>query len=531
MSTGLELSRMVSELEGVLHLNKSAAALAGGQGGGPVEKGNVVDGPATATEGAGYPHPRSAQGKDGDGHGQLDHGVNPSQKADPDHAVNYNKNQPQSTPKDTATHSGANQNADSEVESEYKDNPLKSAEQANLLLQGLQTLLAPTAPAQQAIPPKQAGGNAAEELLRRLVAQAMTKQAMSAEEIASKWDSMSDEEKAKCREEYPEACAKAMEMKSGGQGGGGEGGGDTEKMSAAEWQQYHLSKLAGERAAMQLLAGLQQPQQQIDPVLAHQLAIQKQAAMNDLALSNQLGRQAAERAWQEQELAKQAGAQAAQVAARQLQQNGFVHPAHQPGPDESYQEMMKWASAAGFNPQTIHEILSGLHKQAQLQQGGTPYPFRCRGQINKVAVDLGPIRRILDGLLQEGTISQDEAEAIRNRVGAAEELDERTLMRIVEDVENPQQVLERLLAGDVQEFQRNTHYAESPTSAMPATQPTTDAVSAEKSRTVSEGGENDRIPGSTEDLPQDVAGAGSMVIEAACRRMLRNLNPDKYGSL
>ena len=110
----VELGSMIHELEGILHLNKSAAALAGGHGGGPVEKGNVVDGPATATEGAGYPHPRAAQGKDGDGHGVHDHGVNTTQKSDPNRTVDYNKGQPQSTPKDTKTHSGGNQDADRE---------------------------------------------------------------------------------------------------------------------------------------------------------------------------------------------------------------------------------------------------------------------------------------------------------------------------------------------------------------------------------------------------------------------------------
>jgi len=516
----VELGNLIHELEGILHLNKSAAALAGGHGGGSVEKGNIVDGSATATEGSGYPHPRAAQGKDGDGHGVHDHGVNTTQKSDPNRAVDYNKDQPQSTPKDTATHTGGNQDADSQVDNQYNENELKSAAQANQLLAGLSALLTP-AQHYQPTPAKQAGSQSAESLIQALLQREMRKSAMDASAIAEKWDSMSPEEKAKCKEEYPEECAKAMAMKKG------DGGSEQEKMSSFEQREYMLSKQAGEQAALQILAGLQQPQ--VDPRLAQQAAIQKQAAANDLMMSHELGRQAAERAWQEQHLAKQAGAQAAQQAATQ-QAAGYSHPAHQPAPGEAYNEMLKWAHASGINPDALHGMLSDLHRQAALD-GGPPHPFALRGHIDKVAVDIGPIRRILTGLLQEGIISQEEAEAIRNRVGGAEALDEPTLMKIVEDVENPREVLERLLAGDVQELQRNTHYANSPVSAMPATQPTTDAVAAEQSRTVSEGGVNERIPGSTEGSPQDVDAASPMIIEAACKRILRNLDPHKYGSL
>lgn len=518
----LDLGTLVKDLDGILHIKRAAAQLEGGQGGGAVEKGNVVDGSATATQGAGYSPPRADQGKDGDGQG-LDQGVSPTQKSDPNRSVAYNKDQPsnQGQGNETKTVTGGNQNADSEVEGSYSENPLKAAAQANALLKGLEALLkGASAPAKPAPAPvkaptpqaKAAGRNSAEQLLARLVQNAMQKKAMDASEIAAKWDSMSAEEKAKCEADYPEECAKAKEMMKG------KGDAPTEKMSAIERRTYELNKLAGQQTALQLLQQLQGGAGQMTPAQMQQ----KQAELDYMA-SHQLGQQAADRAWAEQQ-AKQAAAQAP------AQTLPYQHPlmAPQVDPAVAYNEMLKMAQLAGINPNGLHDLLAQV---AQSQKtGGPPVPFVDRGHINKQAVDIGPIRRILTGLLDEQVISQEEADAIRNRVGAAENLDERTLMSLVQGVGNPQAVLERLLAGDVQELQRNTQYAPAPTSAMPATQPTIPATTAEKDRTVSQGGAMPTIPGSTESMPPGVSPEG-MVIEAACRKILSQLDPAKYGGL
>ena len=66
---------------------------------------------------------------------------------------------------------------------------------------------------------------------------------------------------------------------------------------------------------------------------------------------------------------------------------------------------------------------------------------------------------------------------------------------------------------------------------MPATQPSPSAETAEETRTVSEGGVNDQIPGSVEEMGPNDDILNSMIVEAALRDTLKRIDPQKYMNL
>ena len=451
---------------------------------------------------------------------------------------------------ETAPKDGPNSDAeksDDKVATQYDDNPLsegKSAEMANNILRGLSALVRNGSGGQTM---KQAGSDQAEKVLQRLIQRELRKMAMGdmePEELARKWPSLSEEEKKHYMEAYPELVEEAMALRNMDEGGGEAGGGDDkdyEKMSAAERAEYEYYKQAGAQAALQYVqqmmgAAQQQPQ--------HDL--QKQAALRDYEQSRLAGRQAAERDIQaliqkQAAAAYQAGQRAAlsssqQSQARQQQQQHtksaqVPHPMNSPDPQEAYNEMLKYAKAANINPDVLHEMLTEVY-QAARQDGGTPHPFGSRGHV-KNAVDVAPLYPVLSGLLDEGTISSEEKEAILNYLAGVEDLSEDALLTAVKDTRRPQEVLKRILAGDVQQHQRNTHKAPSPKPSMPATQPSPAAETAEESRTVSEGGEEEEIPGSVEETAPDEHQPliTPLIVEAALRSELKRLDPERYKSL
>ena len=418
---------------------------------------------------------------------------------------------------------GFNQNPDEEVEGEYAKSPAdaQTSKMANEILRGLNQLLS----GRNGHSYKSAGGQSVDRALLRL----LQKSAMSAEELADKWPSMDEAAREAIRAEMPELVAQAMQLLATDEGVEDSGEeAEVEKMSAAQWSEYQHYKQAGAQAAVQFLQQLQQQ----DPAFQ----MQKAAALQDYQQSRLMGRSAAERdiavARHEYALSKQAGYQAALQAMSQGQtkqaSSAYKHPASA-NPQEAYELMLKQAHDAGINPDVLHELLTDMHRQAALG-GGTPHPFVDRGHV-KSAVDVAPLYPVLTGLLDEGTISSEEKEAILNYLAGVEDLSEDALRTAVQDLRDPEPVLKRILAGDIQQHQRNTHKADSPVPAMPATQPSPSAESAEETRTVSEGGKNDQIPGSVQAVGPNEDMLEHMIVEAALRNALKRCDPMKYRTL
>jgi hypothetical protein len=514
-----EVTGILHELEGILEKRATAAMSKN------VHQDKPLEGDPTDTKGEGTKSPIEQDNKSPRDHALQEDLPMKTQLDDGQKSVAYNHGMGNSGANETKSVDGFNSgNPDKDIEKEYAkhDSGAQTSKMANDILRGLNSLLN----GRNGVSYKSAGGQAVDRALLRL----LHKSAMSAEEVADKWPSMSEEEKEAMRAEMPELVEKAMALMNKAEPAGDEGGEEdyAEKMSAAQWAEYQHYKQAGAQAAVQFLGQLQQQ----DP----QYQIQKEAAARDYQHSKMMGRMAAERdiasARTEYLLQKQAGYDAAMAAQVQPEQvkaaSAYQHPASQ-NPQEAYEQMLKQARDAGINPDVLHSLLTDMHRQAALE-GGTPRPFVDRGHV-KSAVDVAPLYPVLTGLLDEGTISSEEKEAILNYLAGVEDLSEDALRTAVQDLKAPEPVLKRILAGDIQQHQRNTHKADSPEPAMPATQPSPSAESAEETRTVSEGGEHAQIPGSVEASGPNEDMLEQMIVEAALRNALKRCDPTKYRTL
>ena len=486
----LSFGHVLNELEGILDrhdMEKAATAAQLDSPAKPGKDGNVLDGNRKATDGAGKKlSTPGGQAGSGDPADVTDH-TNPQVEQTGKQTTQYNMPYDNNA-KDKKQHKSWNSNEG--------DVAQKAAEKANNILAWLNQMV------HDSSNEKKAGEDTAEAILRKIVQEELHKRAMP------------EGDKRDYEDDYEEGMDEDEESDEDEDEDYEEG---EEKMSSAEWKEYKLGKEAGARAAVEFLSKLAAGQQ---GALAQQAgssaySLQKQAALQDYMLSKQAGAQLAEATIQQL------------LASQQHEKSAYDHPMNAPSPDEAYNQMLKWANDAGIDPDSLHGLLTELYKDQQV--GGTPSPFVDRDHI-KSSADVGPVYPVLEGLLREGTISKAEKDAILDYLGSAESLDENVLLDATKHLSNKQAVLERMMAGDLQENQRNAHRAPSPEPAMPMTQASPGAMEAEETGSVS----MSDIPGSLEEHLKEGGSknaAHTMLVEAALRQALKNVNPDQYGSI
>jgi len=461
------LGDIIDELDGLLYKKAEAQLAAPGNPGSGT--GNVVYGDPDATDGAGKKLPGGVE-READP-ADLTDVCDPQHEAQGKQVPGYAA-KPQRAA-DGAAHTGLNSATESVSHQ-------KASQKANQLLQRLSSLVS-GAPAYSV---KQSGSAAAQTALQKLLRQEIMKMA---EEMAKEEKKEDEEKKEEDKEEKKE-----------------------EKEASA--RRYHLAKQAGAQAAVQFLQMLQ-AQGGVPSA-----EMQKQAAYQEYMMSKQAGAALAE-----QTIQRLMGQSAPTGQTKRASTPRFVHPSRKIQPDQAYAQMMKFADAAGINTEMLDHTLTALYREEK--GGGPPRPFADRGSV-KTAADVAPLMPMLSGLLQEGTVSTEEKQAILDYVASAESMDFETLRRAVQDIAQPEAVLARLMAGDLPEHQRNAVRATSPEPSMPLTQASPSATQAEVLGDVS----RSVIPGSLEEHMK--AGAlENQVLEAVLKGTLRKLNPAAYGHL
>jgi hypothetical protein len=251
---------------------------------------------------------------------------------------------------------------------------------------------------------------------------------------------------------------------------------DLEKMSADQKYQYEMYKQAGAQACMELF---------------EELAAQNPSYVQGMQTGQELTKQASYQAGVDfaklLTQSKQAGYEAAKQEIFQAleqekranlqlrQQKSLMHETVKQALNELVKE-----SEDQLRAEKTQRALSVLE---QIADGGTPRPFAC-----KAAADIAQVHPVLTGLLNDGTITDEEKQAIIEYLAAAETLDERSISNSVEGVSNAPIVQERIMRNVLQQ---NDSPVLAPEPAMPVSQ---ESPSAEYTGVVS----SDTLPTSTD---------------------------------